>query len=512
MKLDDKYIYSACSHPVKVKVFNPITRTEEVREFPCGKCLHCRITKVEEWSTRMICESTMYAHVYYITLTYDPSKLVEFPQVAKDTHAVVHSFNYKHIPQLAPLTLCKRHTQLFWKRLRKATSAKLSYYLVGEYGHNYGRPHYHAIVWTDDIITHQQFVDAWQLCEPQSLKVVDLRDNKNIKDQLKSFRYVTKYLFKDFKFKDLPTYSLHRNLSDSMALDDCQDYSYADFDMLHLAQYRTSRYNAGIKKFQIFDVSTVQIPINYETQKDCFFIEKYVKAYGCFSTCSRQRSIGSRYLAKYADEYKKGDLRIFGIHTKDNLVFPSFFVRKAKEMVQPCKVLSDKTGNPRSCVSASDLLAYVDRLQDFISDVQCRIKVDSDGRYINTALVYLRQGTFDGRFDFYDTKYKQYYIFVGDRYCVFHWDKSQRDYILDCVEMLDTVYQRIKVLYQALFDTFLKPFDEIHRLREQEKRNYIDTVFGSDDAFYAEVDRIYAVLLKNREIQQQQYKLTKTIF
>lgn len=52
----------------------------------------------------------------------------------------------------------KRHAQLFLKRLRKALAPRrIRYFLVGEYGDETQRPHYHAIIfgwWPEDAKPH----------------------------------------------------------------------------------------------------------------------------------------------------------------------------------------------------------------------------------------------------------------------------------------------------------------------------------------------------------------------
>jgi len=89
--------------------------------FGCGQCLPCRINRKRIWSHRITLEARSHGENTFATLTYD------------DTH----------LP--ADLSLVPRHAITFLKRLRKAYSpARLRYYLVGEYGDQTQRPHYHA--------------------------------------------------------------------------------------------------------------------------------------------------------------------------------------------------------------------------------------------------------------------------------------------------------------------------------------------------------------------------------
>jgi hypothetical protein len=70
---------------------------------------------------RVMHEAQLHQNNCFITLTYDE----------------------KHLP--ADRNLVKRDFQLFIKRLRKKLApAKVRYYMAGEYGEKYGRPHYHA--------------------------------------------------------------------------------------------------------------------------------------------------------------------------------------------------------------------------------------------------------------------------------------------------------------------------------------------------------------------------------
>lgn len=96
-------------------------------QVPCGQCIGCRIDRVTQWSTRLIHEAQLHEQKSFITLTYDDEN---FPPGG---------------------TLVKRDLQLFLKRLRFEHGGKLRYYACGEYGENYGRPHYHLILYGCDF-------------------------------------------------------------------------------------------------------------------------------------------------------------------------------------------------------------------------------------------------------------------------------------------------------------------------------------------------------------------------
>lgn len=93
-------------------------------EFPCGRCLNCRINRAEEWSTRILLELEDRTQTGdFVTLTFDDKKSCP----------------------LLTQALSKRVLQLYFKRLRKAGN-KLKYFACGEYGEKLGRAHYHAII------------------------------------------------------------------------------------------------------------------------------------------------------------------------------------------------------------------------------------------------------------------------------------------------------------------------------------------------------------------------------
>jgi hypothetical protein len=95
---------------------------------PCGQCIGCRLERSRQWAMRCIHEAQLHQNNCFITLTYDD----------------------EHLPK--DLSLDHRDFQLFFKRLRKANPhIKIRYYMAGEYGTNFGRPHFHACIFGYDF-------------------------------------------------------------------------------------------------------------------------------------------------------------------------------------------------------------------------------------------------------------------------------------------------------------------------------------------------------------------------
>lgn len=79
-------------------------------------------------------EASLHTDNCFITLTYDEHNLPD------------------------DSSLNKRHFQLFMKRLRKKfPHTKIRYYHCGEYGENFGRPHYHACLFGFDFADAKPF-------------------------------------------------------------------------------------------------------------------------------------------------------------------------------------------------------------------------------------------------------------------------------------------------------------------------------------------------------------------
>lgn len=113
-------------------------------QVPCGKCLECRKARVNSWFVRLENEMKRSSSAYFFTLTYD-DLFIPITDNLNDT------LRYSDV-------------QRFIKRLRKKESKthndRLVYYIVGEYGSTYNRPHYHGIIF--NVSDPDNIVNCWQ--------------------------------------------------------------------------------------------------------------------------------------------------------------------------------------------------------------------------------------------------------------------------------------------------------------------------------------------------------------
>lgn len=98
-----------------------------VLELPCGRCQGCRLERSRQDAVRCVHEAQMHQANCFITLTYDD----------------------EHLPP--GRTLVKRDWVLFMKRLRKRVGIPIRFFMCGEYGEDYGRPHFHACLFGLDF-------------------------------------------------------------------------------------------------------------------------------------------------------------------------------------------------------------------------------------------------------------------------------------------------------------------------------------------------------------------------
>lgn len=108
--------------PVRGVSFSKTSHSGDQLELPCGQCIECRFKRSRDWAIRCMHEASLHSDNAFITLTYAS----------------------EHLPENE--SLCYDHFQRFMKRLRKRVRLPVRFYMCGEYGENFGRPHYHACI------------------------------------------------------------------------------------------------------------------------------------------------------------------------------------------------------------------------------------------------------------------------------------------------------------------------------------------------------------------------------
>lgn len=96
----------------------------KVLSLPCGRCVGCRLERSRQDAVRCVHEAQMHEANAFITLTYAEDRL----------------------------SLVKQDWVDFMKRLRERVRPRLiRFFMCGEYGELYGRPHYHAVIFGFDF-------------------------------------------------------------------------------------------------------------------------------------------------------------------------------------------------------------------------------------------------------------------------------------------------------------------------------------------------------------------------
>lgn len=171
----------------KKLVWNPRRGEEgELVQVPCQKCIGCRLEYSRQWAIRCMHEASLYDDNCFITLT----------------------FNEKCIPKDRSLDL--KIFQKFLKRLRKRFFPhKIRFYHCGEYGEQYGRPHYHALLFNfnfpDKILWKSQ--NGYNLYRSEILEQLWPFGHSSIgAATFESAAYVARYMLKKQKGKDSQEY------------------------------------------------------------------------------------------------------------------------------------------------------------------------------------------------------------------------------------------------------------------------------------------------------------------
>lgn len=143
---------------------------------PCGRCVGCRLERSRQWALRCLHEAKCHDQNCFLTLT----------------------FNDEHCPR--DMSLDYRVFQRFMKRLRKHFSPRtVRFYMCGEYGERFERPHFHACIFGVDFEDKVVISDAGgsKLYRSPTLEILWPFGHSSIGEvNFQSAAYVARYVMK----------------------------------------------------------------------------------------------------------------------------------------------------------------------------------------------------------------------------------------------------------------------------------------------------------------------------
>lgn len=242
-----------------------LSRTMQV---PCGKCPLCLKAKVDGYVIRNYFEflhTTLVLHgsSWFITLTYADDIL---PKV-RPQRVVISTGELITCETDVPC-FSKEHIQKFLKRLRKYSGLDFKYFIVTEFGGEFGRPHYHGILHIRDFESNEsnrlkllQLIayswtkrddrkDYYALCEYNMLDVQRV-DVQPIQDT-KRIRYTCKYVGKQIGAREfdklyMPKENKRFHLQ-SIGLGE-HIYEYCNKDCWHSGRIQLDGYSYNIPQY-----------------------------------------------------------------------------------------------------------------------------------------------------------------------------------------------------------------------------------------------------------------------
>lgn len=109
---------------------------------PCGQCIGCRLDRSRSWAVRCMHEAQLYSANCFITLTYAPEFL---PPRSSLVYSDFQEF-------MKRLRFHNCGVDSISNPLSGRVERPIRFYMAGEYGSQFGRPHFHACIFNYDFV------------------------------------------------------------------------------------------------------------------------------------------------------------------------------------------------------------------------------------------------------------------------------------------------------------------------------------------------------------------------
>lgn len=510
-----EYLKSSCLYPKKVWITDSMTGERRLIEVPCGSCTHCCDYHTCEWVTRLYAHLEDFKYCYFVTLTYSsftseqastmPTSYVL--DYLKDALWLYDSENFTHHLTFNPCVLVKKHYQNFLKRLRKYSHLDdLSFYLSGEYGGKFGRPHYHILLFSNSPISRSDCVRAWSLSFVQDSKGwhkktsqvknsflvpfgnVDFHNlvengtitNEEIQIDGKSFTasncfaYVAKYIGKR-EYNDKRVKLAYNDYK--LTYDSLRWYDEYDIDTSNIQFEHHRLFLNNIKLYETDDFGHI-CPIFPND------IATFCNRFKPFKECSRASAIGSLYLRRNIEEFSKVGIRPTTLQAS-LFVSPSYFRRKIKQyLFGLCKGSENlerfkHAKNGRSSVSfnAGNLPLL---LADFDKN---NISAFLDRYGVNIGQSTSISELLNSSHSFKDLYSGKRYLVTSNGVLCFRYNRHVRAYVpLDTISLEDFITFYLTKYFSALE----KHYENLKRLsitdfNKQYLQELLQDIFNSED-------------------------------
>lgn len=512
------YLKSSCLYPKKVWITDSMTGERHLIEVPCGSCTHCVDYHTCEWVTRLYAHLEDYKYCYFVTLTYTSFSSEQANSMPtsyvldylKDALWLYDSDNFTHHLSYNPCVLVKKHYQNFLKRLRKYSKLDdLSFYLSGEYGGSFGRPHYHMLLFSNSPITRSECVRAWSfsfiknskgwhkktsqndrtvlvpfgqvdfhnLVENGTITNEDIQIDGQTFTAANCFAYVAKYIGKnEYNNKRVKLAFTDYKLT----YDSLRWYDEYDIDTDKIQFEHHNLFLNNIKLYETDDFGHI-CPIFPND------VSTFCKRFKPFKECSRSKAIGSLYLRRNIEEFSKSGVRPTSLQSS-LFVSPSYFRRKIKQYLFGLRKGSEnlerfqhaKNGRASVTFNAGNLpllLSDFDKKHTsaFIERYGVNIDETSDiSELLNSSKAFK---------DLYTGKR---FLVTSSSVLCFRYNRSVRSYVLLDTLTLEYFINYYVTKYFAALDLHYDNLKrlEVNEFNKQYLKELLQDIYNSEDTNY----------------------------